>query len=311
MKPKMLIITIIFLLFCVLFFPGCFGITPVPLDIAADSTAVHKLVVPKDFRAAVVIRLTGKITTKWVDIVQPYFADDQYSMIILWIESGGGSITDAKLLAHKFQMLKQKHNKNVYVFTERFLASGAYWVACIADEIIAAPAAYVGSIGVYMIRVDARQWYQELGVQLHYIVSDSAKIRGNSASKLTEEELKYWQASIDAIYEEFIGHVWTYRQRQFLLSYMILNQIDQTSLMSTTQVRVNAYEQFRKIARGDIYTGYRSFAYGLIDRCIYFDQFVKLLGKWQYVVYNTEGEEIEDLYIEKKSNPSKNSKDQK
>ena len=63
------------------------------------------------------------------------------------LESGGGVVHGYGLGASQLERLKQK-NIPLTVAVDKVAASGGYMMACIADKIIAAPFAILGSIGV-------------------------------------------------------------------------------------------------------------------------------------------------------------------
>jgi len=78
--------------------------------------------------------------------------------VALSINSPGGSPVQSALIAQRIRLLAQEKNLPVIAFLEDVAASGGYWLACAADEIVADPASIVGSIGV----VSAGFGFQEL-----------------------------------------------------------------------------------------------------------------------------------------------------
>ncbi len=67
--------------------------------------------------------------------------------VLVRLESGGGVVHGYGLGASQLERLKQK-NIPLTVAVDKVAASGGYMMACIADKIIAAPFAILGSIGV-------------------------------------------------------------------------------------------------------------------------------------------------------------------
>jgi serine protease SohB len=67
--------------------------------------------------------------------------------VLLRLESGGGVVHGYGLAASQLQRLKA-HQVALTVAVDKVAASGGYMMACIADRIIAAPFAILGSIGV-------------------------------------------------------------------------------------------------------------------------------------------------------------------
>lgn len=68
--------------------------------------------------------------------------------VVLSINSPGGSPVQSALIAQRVRLLAGEKSLPVIAFVEDVAASGGYWIACAADEILADPASIVGSIGV-------------------------------------------------------------------------------------------------------------------------------------------------------------------
>lgn len=67
--------------------------------------------------------------------------------VIVRLESGGGTIHGYGLAASQLERIRTRGIR-LRVAVDRIAASGGYMMACVADEIVAAPFAIVGSIGV-------------------------------------------------------------------------------------------------------------------------------------------------------------------
>ena len=67
--------------------------------------------------------------------------------VLLRLQSSGGTVTGYGLAAAEVSRLRDRKIK-VTVSVDQVAASGGYMVACAADEIVAAPFALIGSIGV-------------------------------------------------------------------------------------------------------------------------------------------------------------------
>lgn len=93
-----------------------------------------------DIRASAVKSLREEITA----ILTSATTDDE---VVLRLESPGGLVHTYGLAASQLQRLKQRQIP-LTVAIDKMAASGGYLMACIAQKIIAAPFAIVGSIGV-------------------------------------------------------------------------------------------------------------------------------------------------------------------
>ena len=86
-------------------------------------------------------------------------------------------------------------------------ASGAYYIACAANKIVANPGTIVGSIGViaeWVNYADLLEW-----AKLKDIVFKTGEFKdtGSSTRALTDNERKYFQGLIDDMYVQFVEAV--------------------------------------------------------------------------------------------------------
>jgi signal peptide peptidase SppA len=68
--------------------------------------------------------------------------------VALAINSPGGSPVQSALIGQRIRLLADEKGLKVIAFVEDVAASGGYWLACAADEIVVDPHSIVGSIGV-------------------------------------------------------------------------------------------------------------------------------------------------------------------
>src|SRR3954470_17242838 len=107
-----------------------------------------------------VVRLTGVIAAGGmlgqrglsIESVAPLlaraFGQRGAKAVALAINSPGGSPVQSALIAQRIRLLAAEKKLPVIAFVEDVAASGGYWLACAADEIVADGASIVGSIGV-------------------------------------------------------------------------------------------------------------------------------------------------------------------
>ena len=81
-------------------------------------------------------------------LIERAFAIRRLSAVVLIINSPGGSPVQSSLVAQRIRRLADEKKVPVIAFVEDAAASGGYWLACAADEIVADPASILGSIGV-------------------------------------------------------------------------------------------------------------------------------------------------------------------
>ena len=88
--------------------------------------------------------------------------DKRFRAVVLEIDSPGGTASGSELLYHS--VLKIKKEKPVVAYIRGTGASGAYYISCAADRVVALPSALVGSIGVIYLRPVLEQLLQKLGI---------------------------------------------------------------------------------------------------------------------------------------------------
>jgi signal peptide peptidase SppA len=95
--------------------------------------------------------------------------------VALSINSPGGSPVQSALIAQRIRLLAREKNLPVIAFVEDVAASGGYWLACAADEIIADPASIVGSIGVVSSGFGFHELIARYGIERRVHTSGESK----------------------------------------------------------------------------------------------------------------------------------------
>lgn len=107
--------------------------------------------------------------------IERAFAPKDVSAVALIINSPGGSPVQSALIAGRIRQLAAEKSVPVLAFVEDVAASGGYWLACAADEIIADPASVVGSIGVISAGFGFQEAIAKLGVERRVYTSGTSK----------------------------------------------------------------------------------------------------------------------------------------
>jgi signal peptide peptidase SppA len=132
-------------------------------------------------------------------------ANPAIGAIVLDWDSPGGSVAGATELAR--EVLRARTIKPVISQANFQMCSAAYWVGACATEIVAAPSAMLGSIGVYSIHEDLSVALQQAGIKLTYISAGKFKVDGNEAEPLSETARTTLQTHVDQAYARFVGDV--------------------------------------------------------------------------------------------------------
>ena len=153
--------------------------------------------------------------------------NDDVKAVVIRINSGGGDAYASEQIWHQVALLKAK--KPVVVSMGDYAASGAYYLSCNANWIVAQPTTLTGSIGIFGVIPDFSNLVtQKLGVKFDEIKTNKNSTFGNLyARPLNQEETFYLtqkihrgyalfrqrvadgrKLSVDAVERIAQGHVW-------------------------------------------------------------------------------------------------------
>lgn len=166
---------------------------------------------PRDPEVAVV-RLQGPIGNlgpmrqgmsleKLEGALEAAFTSRRANAVALLINSPGGAPVQADLIKRRIEALARENDKPVTVFTEDLCASGGYWIAQAADEIIAHPSSVVGSIGVITAGFGFHEAIGKLGIERRVHAKGGAKGMLDSFQAEKPEDLE----RLDALQEDLYG----------------------------------------------------------------------------------------------------------
>lgn len=132
--------------------------------------------------------------------------DESIKAVVLRINSPGGSAAASQEIADAVRSLRTA-GKPVVACMGDSAASGAYWVCCQADSIVAQPATLTGSIGVIMEVPNAQGLMDKLGIDVEIIKSGPHKDMGSGTRQITSEERQIMQGMVDDIFDQFVETV--------------------------------------------------------------------------------------------------------
>lgn len=141
--------------------------------------------------------------------------DDRVRAVILRINSPGGAVTASDILYNRLRTFKQERGIPLYAEIMDIGASGAYYAALAADQIIANPTAVVGSIGVIFQSVSVAGLLGKIGVSNQTVKTGAMKDIGSPLTSMTDEERRVIEALIGEMQERFVGLV---RERRSALT---------------------------------------------------------------------------------------------
>ena len=122
--------------------------------------------------------------------------------IVVRLTSPGGAVSQYGLASSQLERLKQAGLRCV-VCVDTVAASGGYMMASVADKIIAAPFAIIGSIGVVAGIPNFHRVLQKHEVDYHLFTAGKYKRTVTPFSEVTDEGKQKLQDDLTAIHEAF------------------------------------------------------------------------------------------------------------
>lgn len=174
--------------------------------------------------------------------------DAAIKAVVLRIDSPGGSVFASEQILREVQAL-QKAGKTVIASMSDVAASGGYYVAASADEIIASPNTITGSIGVFAGVPTFNRGLGKLGINVDGVGTTplSGALRYDRPMSRDTELLL--QAGVDHAYEEFLERV--------------------------AEGRGSTREQIDVVAQGRVWAGTDAASHGLVDHLGGYDDAIK------------------------------------
>jgi serine protease SohB len=122
--------------------------------------------------------------------------------VLLRLENPGGTVHEHGFAASQLVRIKQR-GLRLLVSVDKVAASGGYLMACVADHVIAAPFAIVGSIGVIAQLPNFHRLLEEKGVDFEQLTAGRYKRTLTMFGKNTEEGREKLQQEIEDVHELF------------------------------------------------------------------------------------------------------------
>jgi serine protease SohB len=156
-----------------------------------------------DMRASAVESLREEISA----IVAVATSADE---VVICLENAGGVVHDHGLGASQLQRIKSQ-NIPLTVIVDKVAASGGYLMASVANQIIAAPFAIIGSIGVLAQLPNFNRFLEERGIDFEQITAGKYKRTLTMFGKNTEADREKTRQDLEEIHLLFKNAVVEHR----------------------------------------------------------------------------------------------------
>ena len=132
--------------------------------------------------------------------------------VVIRLESPGGAVNGYGLAASQLQRVRDK-NIPLTVCIDKIAASGGYLISCVANRIIAAPFAIIGSIGVVAQIPNFNRWLKKNNIDVELITAGEYKRTLTLLGENTDKGRKKFQEDLEKIHVAFRDYVGTHRQQ--------------------------------------------------------------------------------------------------
>ena len=165
--------------------------------------------------------------------------DENLKVLVLRINSPGGSYTASKQIWHDVLRLKEKKKIPVVISMGDYAASGGYFVAMAGDRLFADPLSLTGSIGVLGGKMVLSGLWQKLDVNWGEIKFGQNAGILSANRPFSDSEKAIFNKSLDKVYEDFT--------------------------LTVSKARNISLAELDKLARGRVWTGVGAKEVGLVD----------------------------------------------
>jgi protease-4 len=164
--------------------------------------------------------------------------DPEVRAILFRIDSGGGSAVASESIGHQVRRAVTQ-GKPVIVSMAEFAASGGYWIAMDASQIVAEPGTLTGSIGVFAGKPVLAEFWEKLGVNWGQIARGANATMWSTLEGYSERARARLEAFLDQTYAAFVEGV--------------------------ARGRRLSRDEVLKVAEGRVWTGQQAKDLGLVD----------------------------------------------
>jgi len=148
----------------------------------------------------------------FVEALQRARDDDGVKAIVIRLNSPGGTVTASDVMYREVLHFRDETQKPVVMLMSDLAASGAYYLACAGDTIIAHPTTITGSIGVIMQLFNFSEGMEKIGISADAVTSGPNKAMGSPFEPAQLEHREIFQNMVDEFYSRFRDVVLSNRQ---------------------------------------------------------------------------------------------------
>lgn len=175
--------------------------------------------------------------TVFLEALDEALENSRVKAIVLRVDSPGGDALTSEIIWERLQAAKEK--KPLFVSMGDVAASGGYYISLPAQKIIADPLTVTGSIGVWAMLPNIKEFSDDLGINAEQVSTHANAMGYSPFEKVSNGFRKAAKESIQEVYSTFKEHV--------------------------SADRAMDLENVEQLAQGRVWSGTRAFQNGLVD----------------------------------------------
>ncbi|HUO66508.1 MAG TPA: protease SohB [Gammaproteobacteria bacterium] len=156
-----------------------------------------------DLRASAAASLREEVTAVLA------VANDR-DQVLLRLENPGGTVHEHGFAASQLMRIKQRKIK-LLIAVDKVAASGGYLMACVADHVLAAPFAIIGSVGVVAQLPNFHRLLEEHGVDFEQLTAGRYKRTLTLFGKNTDEGREKLRQELEEVHDLFKAQIREHR----------------------------------------------------------------------------------------------------
>lgn len=160
-----------------------------------------------------VITLEGEVgkdiqSGTFIEQLRAVYDESNLKGVLLEIDSPGGLPVEAELIGEEIQRQRQAHPEiPIHAYIKNVGASAAYWIASQTDQIYAASASIIGSIGVVSPRFGYVSLMDKVGVESRMRSAGDKKMFGSPFEPESEDAIEIIDGILAQMHQQFINVV--------------------------------------------------------------------------------------------------------
>ena len=131
--------------------------------------------------------------------IQMVYQNDSIKKVVFNVDSPGGMALGMDAIASEIKELSLV--KETIAIVNGLCCSAAYMLSANCNKIYAGQGSFIGSIGVFCLIVDDKEYYEKLGLKIYSVGKPHGKTLGRTGQEVTEEVIQKQQASCDETFE--------------------------------------------------------------------------------------------------------------